>query len=59
MKKPPDNPEFAAFTEGLKQVLKVSKTELNARIAAQKKSGKRLTKPSASRVSVSPSKPVV
>lgn len=52
MKTPPDNPEFASFTEGLKQILTVSKTELDARIAAQKKSGKRLSKPSASRVPV-------
>ncbi|MGA9587413.1 MAG: hypothetical protein WBQ95_18930 [Terracidiphilus sp.] len=59
MKKPPDDPEFQRFTEGLKQVLKVSKTELDARIAAHKKSGKRLSKPSASRVPVSPSKPVI
>ena len=59
MKKPPDTPEFAKFTEALSQILKVSKPELQARIEAHKKSGKRLSKPSASRVPVSPSKPVV
>ena len=52
MKPPPNTPEFAAFTEGLKQVLAVSKPELKARMEAQKKSGKRLSKPSASRVPV-------
>lgn len=49
MKPPPDTPEFAKFTAGLKQILKVSKTELQARIEAQKRSGKRLTRASASR----------
>ena len=52
MKRPPDTPEFREFTKGLRQVLSVSKTELEARIEAQKKSGKRLSKRSASRVSV-------
>jgi hypothetical protein len=52
MKTPPDNPEFRAFTEGLKQILTVSKPELKRRMEAQKKSGKRLSKPSASRVPV-------
>jgi hypothetical protein len=52
MKTPPANPEFAAFTEGLKQILTVSKPELIARMAAQKQSGKRLSKPLASRVPV-------
>jgi hypothetical protein len=57
MKPPPDTPEFARFTEGLKRVLSVSKTELDARIKAHKKSGKRLPKRSAFRVSdVSPKK---
>jgi hypothetical protein len=59
MKTPPNNPEFQRFTEGLKQILKVSKPELAARIAAHKQSGKRLSKPSASRVPVAPTKPVV
>jgi len=44
MKPPPDTPEFAKFTEALKQVLSVSKTEMQERIEAQKKSGKRLPK---------------
>jgi len=59
MKPPPDTPEFQRFTDALKQILKVSKPELQARMAAQRKSGKRLSKPSASRVPVSPPKPVV
>jgi hypothetical protein len=53
MKKPPDNPEFAKFTEALRGILKVSKTEMNRRIEAEKK-GKRV-KPSASPVPASSS----
>ncbi len=59
MKTPPDTPEFREFTGVLRQILKVSKPELDARIAAQKKSGKRLSKPSASRVPVVPPKRAV
>ena len=51
MKPPPDSPEFSRFTEALKDMLKVSKTQTNARIAAQKRS-----KPSASPAAVSSSK---
>jgi hypothetical protein len=52
MKTPPDNPEFAKFTDAMRTIVKVSKTELNRRIQAEKK---RKTKPSASRVpAVSP-----
>jgi hypothetical protein len=57
MKKPPKTPEFERFTEGLRRVLSVSKTELEARMEAQKKSGKRLPKRSAFRVPVSEPKP--
>jgi hypothetical protein len=55
MKTPPATPEFAKFTTAMRDILKVSKTEIQSRIAAQKESGKRLSKPS-SRVSVSSSK---
>jgi hypothetical protein len=52
MKTPPDNPEFSKFTDAMRTIVKVSKTELNRRIQAEKK---RKTKPSASRVpAVSP-----
>jgi hypothetical protein len=34
MKAPPDNPEFAAFQSVLSRVLRVSKPEMNRRIAA-------------------------
>jgi hypothetical protein len=37
MKPPPDNPEFARFTDAMKTILKVSKVELNRRIEATKK----------------------
>jgi hypothetical protein len=47
MKPPPDNPEFARFTSAMRDILKVSKIELNRRIEATKK-GKR------SKVSASP-----
>lgn len=48
MKTPPDNPEFARFTEALRHMLKVPKTEMDRRIEAEKK---RRPKRSASRVS--------
>jgi hypothetical protein len=54
MKPTPDTPEFRKFTTAMRDILSVSKTELQARIEAQKESGKRLSKPS-SRVSVSSS----
>ena len=44
MKTPPDNPEFAKFTNAMRDVLKVSKEELNRRMEAE-----RLSKSSASR----------
>jgi hypothetical protein len=37
MKTPPDNPEFARFTNAMRTILKVSKTEMNRRIAGAKK----------------------
>lgn len=49
MKPPPDTPEFARFTEALKDMLKVPKSEIDARVAAEKR--KRTPKPSASRAS--------
>jgi len=48
MKTPPATPEFARFTSALSDILKVSKTEMQARIEAHKESGKRLSKGSAS-----------
>jgi len=47
MKRPPSDPEFARFTEAMRQIMKVSKTEINRRIEEKKK---RKAKPSASRV---------
>jgi hypothetical protein len=47
MKPPPDNPEFARFTEAMRGIMKVSKTEINKRIEIKKK---RKPKASASRV---------
>jgi hypothetical protein len=44
MKTPPDTPEFARFTEAVKDILKVSKREMQTRIETQKESGKRLSK---------------
>ena len=37
MKTPPDNPEFAKFTEAMRKIMGVSKTELQRRIDAEKK----------------------
>jgi hypothetical protein len=35
MKTPPDNPEFARFTEAMKTIVKVSKVELQRRMEAE------------------------
>jgi hypothetical protein len=44
MKTPPATPEFARFTSAMRDIMKVSKGELQRRIEAQKESGKRLSK---------------
>ena len=44
MKTPPDTPEFANFTSAMRDIMKVSKSELQARIEAQKESGKQLSR---------------
>jgi hypothetical protein len=44
MKPPPATPEFSRFTKAMRDILKVSKGEMEMRIEAQKKSGKRLSK---------------
>jgi len=44
MKTPPDTPEFAKFTDALRDILKVSRDEMRTRIEAHKESGKRLSK---------------
>jgi hypothetical protein len=44
MKRPPDTTEFARFTAAVKDILKLSKGEMQARIETQKESGKRLSK---------------
>ena len=48
MKRPPTNPEFFRFTAAVKDILKVSKDEMKARIEAHKEAGKRLPKGSSS-----------
>jgi hypothetical protein len=48
MKTPPDNPEFVRFTSAMRDIMKVSKTELSRRMEAEKK---RKPKHSSSRVS--------
>jgi hypothetical protein len=40
MKPPPDDPEFDRFTGVLRDILKVSKTELNRRLEAEKREPK-------------------
>jgi hypothetical protein len=37
MRRPPSDPEFLRFTEAMRQIMKVSKTEINRRMAANKK----------------------
>jgi hypothetical protein len=44
MKTPPNTPEFARFTGAVRDILKVSKNEMQTRIEAHKDSGKRLSK---------------
>ena len=44
MKTPPGTPEFARFTAAVRDVLKVSKSEMQTRIEAHKETGKRLSK---------------
>jgi hypothetical protein len=44
MKTPPDTPEFVRFTTAMRDILKVSKSQMQARIETQKESGKRLSK---------------
>ena len=48
MKTPPATPEFAKFTNAMRDMLKVSPAEMQTRIEAHKESGKRLSKGSAS-----------
>jgi len=40
MKTPPDNPEFAKFTEAMRTIVKVSKVELQRRMEAEKQTPK-------------------
>jgi hypothetical protein len=44
MKTPPATPDFARFTEAVREVLKVSKSEMRSRIETHKEIGKRLSK---------------
>lgn len=48
LKTPPATAEFATFTTAMRDILKVSKGEMKARMEAHKESGKRLSKGSAS-----------
>ena len=40
VKTPPDNPEFARFTEAMKKIVKVSKVELQRRMETEKQTPK-------------------
>jgi hypothetical protein len=44
MKTPPATPEFTRFTAAVRDVLKVSKSEMQTRMEAQRETGKRLSK---------------
>jgi hypothetical protein len=57
MKRPPSNPEFARFTDAMRGIMKVSKTELNARIAETKKGKPEPSASPASPASPSPASP--
>lgn len=54
---PPKDAEFTKFTNAMRDILKVSKTELNRRLEAEK-TEKRKAKPPASRVSAASPKRV-
>jgi hypothetical protein len=41
MKPPPDDPEFRRFTEAMRQMMKVSKTEIQRRMEQEKQAKKR------------------
>jgi hypothetical protein len=56
MKTPPTTPEFARFTAAMRDILRVSKDEMQTRIEAQKESGRRLSKGSSSLGSAASSK---
>lgn len=56
MKQPPNTPEFTRFTDAMRNILKVSKGEMQTRIEAHKESGKRLSKGSSSLDSAASSK---
>src|SRR5579871_1452241 len=56
MKTPPNTPEFGRFTTAMRDILKVSKSEMNTRIEAHKETGKRLSKGSSSLGSAASSK---
>ena len=56
MKTPPKTPEFDRFTTAMRDILKVSKGEMETRIETHKESGKRLSKGSASLGSAASSK---
>jgi hypothetical protein len=42
MKKPPDNPEFARFTQAMRHIMGVSKTAIKEREEATRENGKQL-----------------
>lgn len=44
VKTPPDTPEFARFAQAVRDILKVSKPEMQARMEAHRQSGQRLSK---------------
>ncbi len=54
MKPPPTDPEFVKFTEAMRQIMKVSKAEIQERIDAERK--QRRARTSVSHVPVSASK---
>jgi hypothetical protein len=45
MKQPPSNPEFQKFTQAMRDILKVSKTELQRRAETEKRKPKASASP--------------
>ncbi len=51
MKPPPNNPEFAKFTNALRKIVHVPKSEVEARMTAAKRARQRQRKQASARVS--------
>jgi len=56
MKTPPNTPEFARFTSAMRDIMKVSKAEVESRLDTKKR-GKRVSSVSSRVLAAAPKKP--